>query len=64
MIDEHLFEYDLLEEEDGSTLTVETEQNKRVAKATLLKWSSVDQVLLPRGKLTRIARTIVLTVQR
>ncbi len=30
MIDEHLFEYDLLEEEDGSTLTVETEQNKRV----------------------------------
>ena len=40
MIDEHLFEYDLLEEEDGSTLTVETEQNKRVALATLQKWGS------------------------
>ena len=64
MIDEQLFEYDLLEEEDGSTLIVETEQNKRVAKATLQKWSSVDQVLLPRGKLTRIVKTFILTVQR
>lgn len=37
---------------------------KRATNVTLSKWSSVDKVLLPRGKLNRIARIFILTLQR
>jgi len=39
-------------------------QKEPLFRVALLKWSSVDKVLLPRGKLTRIVKIVVLTLQR
>ena len=46
------------------TSSSENSTKKETTRKWLLKWSSVDKVLLPRGKLTRIVKIVVLTVQR
>ena len=39
-------------------------QKEQLFRVALLKWSSVDKFMHPRGKFTRIVKTSVLTVQR
>ena len=62
MIEEHLIEDEIFEEESEQVWLVAVD-NKRATESDSFKMGSVD-IVLPSRDSARIARTFILTVQR